>query len=101
MITIGMDYSVREGKEEVFESAFSRILTAVGKMPGHEETRLYRRVEAPHEYLILSRWEDERAFDAFIRSEQFAKVTNWGTEHVLDGPPRHTTYREGQLGVRP
>ncbi len=94
MITIGMNYRVREGKEKVFESAFERVLQAMGDMPGHTESYLYRRVGQESEYLIVSRWEQESAFQEFLRSEQFAKVTNWGSEHVLEGPPRHTTYRE-------
>jgi heme-degrading monooxygenase HmoA len=43
----------------------------------------------------VSRWESEAAFNAFVASDAFKKVTNWGRENILAGPPRHTTYREG------
>jgi heme-degrading monooxygenase HmoA len=92
---MGMNYRVLVGKEEVFEAAFERVLEAMGETPGHAETRLYRCVGEPREYLIVSRWQDEAAFQGFIRSDRFAKVTSWGLKSILDGPPRHTTYREG------
>jgi heme-degrading monooxygenase HmoA len=94
MVTIGMNYRVLEGKEEIFEAAFERVLEATRGMLGHAETRLYRCVGEPREYLIVSRWEDQTAFESFMRSDRFAKVTNWGLKNILDGPPRHTTYRE-------
>jgi heme-degrading monooxygenase HmoA len=95
VVTIGMNYRVRAGKEQVFESAFESVLRAMAGTPGHSETRLYRRIGEPREYLIVSRWQDEEAFQAFTRSERFARVTSWGSQHVLDGPPEHTTYYEG------
>ena len=63
MVTIGMNYHVRAGKEEVFEKAFQRVRGAMNKMEGHDESRLYRSVgEDSSEYLILSRWSSEEGF---------------------------------------
>lgn len=90
-----MNYRVREGKEQVFEDAFQRVLDVMRDMEGHAESHLYREVgDGSRSYLIVSRWTSEDAFGGFVRSERFAKVTSWGSEHILDGPPRHTTYRE-------
>jgi heme-degrading monooxygenase HmoA len=95
VVTIGMNYQVREGKEQVFENAFASVLDAMRGVEGHAESHLYREVgDGSCSYLIVSRWTSEDAFRGFIRSERFAKVTSWGSEHILDGPPRHTTYRE-------
>jgi heme-degrading monooxygenase HmoA len=95
MVTIGMNYTVRSGKEAVFEAAFQRVLEAMGGIAGHAESHLYREVGVgARGYLIVSRWSDEDAFRAFIRSERFRKVADWGAENILEGPPRHTTYRE-------
>jgi heme-degrading monooxygenase HmoA len=95
VVTIGMNYRVREGKEQVFEDAFARVLDVMRDMEGHAESHLYREVgDGSRSYLIVSRWTSEDAFRGFVRSERFAKVTSWGSEHILDGPPRHTTYRE-------
>lgn len=95
MVTIGMNYRVRAGQEPVFEDAFERVLASMQAMPGHAESRLYRRVRSPEaDYLIVSRWSDEAAFRSFVTSERFRKVTAWGFKNVLAGPPRHTTYHE-------
>jgi heme-degrading monooxygenase HmoA len=96
MVTIGMNYRVRAGRERVFEDAFERVLDAMHDMPGHAESRLYRRVRATDpDYLVVSRWTDEAAFRDFVASDRFRKVTAWGFDNVLAGPPSHTTYRDG------
>jgi heme-degrading monooxygenase HmoA len=94
MVTIGMNYRILAGKERTFETAFERVVEAAEQSPGHKQTRLYRCVGEPSEYLIVSRWEDDEAFQGFVRSERFTKVTRWGLSGILDGPPQHTTYRE-------
>ena len=42
---------------------------------------------------LFSQWSNEESFRAFIASEQFAKVTDWGKEQVLAGRPEHVVYR--------
>jgi heme-degrading monooxygenase HmoA len=96
VVTIGMNYEVLAGKEEIFEAACKRVLEGMAAADGHDNSRIYRNIEAqPAEYLIVSRWSDETAFQAFISSDAFKKVTNWGRENILAGRPSHTTYREG------
>jgi len=92
MVTIGMNYSVLAGKEEVFERAFNQVLEAMRTMPGHTHSNLYRDVAANNSYLIMSDWNDKEAFDSFIKSEAFAKVTNWGKEQILAGRPKHQVF---------
>lgn len=93
MVTIGMNYVVREGKERVFEDACRSVLDVLRQAEGHEESKIYRGIEADdREYLIVSRWSDEEAFRRFIASDRFKKVTSWGKQNILAGPPRHTTY---------
>lgn len=92
MVTIGMNYTVLPGKEQVFERAFGQVLTVMKEMPGHTISHLYRDVAAGSSYLIVSEWSDKAQFDAFIKSEQFAKVTNWGKEQILAGRPKHQVY---------
>lgn len=90
-----MNYEVLSGKEEVFEAACKRVLEGMTAADGHDGSRIYRNIEAePAEYLIVSRWNDETAFQAFISSDAFKKVTTWGREHILARRPTHTTYRE-------
>ena len=93
MVTIGMNYEVLEGKEEVFEKAFARVLASLAGATGHESSRLYRDVQRQRSYAIHSTWSDEERFQAFIASEQFAKVTDWGKEQILAARPEHVVYR--------
>ena len=97
MVTIGMNYQVLPGKEEIFEGACRKVLAVMGAASGHDRSQIYRAIDAaaPAEYLIVSRWSDESAFQAFIQSDTFKKVTSWGRDNILAGRPSHTTYREG------
>ena len=92
MVTIGMNYEVLEGREEVFERAFAKILESLEATAGHLISHLYRDVNAERSYLIISDWSNREAFETFIASEQFARVTNWGQEQVLAGRPHHQIY---------
>ena len=96
MVTIGMNYFVRAGKEQIFEDACARVVEVMQSGEGHDRSEIYRKTgEGRPTYLIVSRWKSEEDFRAFVGSEAFRKVTSWGAENILDGPPRHTTYREG------
>ncbi len=95
MVTIGMNYFVVPGKESPFEGACAKVIDVMGTIEGHDESHIYKRVDGQESvYLVVSRWESEDAFNEFVRSDQFKKVTSWGKENILTGPPRHTTYRE-------
>jgi heme-degrading monooxygenase HmoA len=96
MVTIGMNYQVLEGKEEVFEAACAKVLDVMRQAEGHDESQIFRRIDGGEgaQYLIVSRWSDEDAFKTFIASETFKKVTSWGLSNVLAGRPSHTTYQE-------
>jgi heme-degrading monooxygenase HmoA len=94
MVTIGMNYQVLPGKEEVFEGACRKVLEVMNAAAGHDRSQIFRAIDAPSQYLIVSRWTDENAFSAFIQSDTFRKVTSWGRENILADRPRHTTYRE-------
>ena len=94
VVTIGMNYFVIPGKEQIFEDACAKVVETMGGIEGHEKSSLYREVgEGAPTYLIVSSWQDEDAFKAFIASEAFKKVTNWGALNILSGRPQHTTYQ--------
>ena len=93
MVTIGMNYEVIEGKGEIFTNAVAGVIEAMQGMEGHTHTRLFCDVHAPNSYLIVSDWSSEDAFNEFVGSESFRKVTNWGKEQILAGRPSHTVYQ--------
>ena len=92
MITVGVNYEIREGKETAFEKKFALVLGVMGQTPGHLKTNLYRDVFGERSYLIVSEWETRATFDAFVGSEAFANVTNWGKENILASRPKHEVY---------
>lgn len=92
MVTIGMNYTVLPGKEDTFETAFRKVITAMKGMAGHTGTKMYRDIDNAQSYVILSDWSDRAAFDAFIASDTFRAVANWGKENILAGRPSHTYY---------
>jgi heme-degrading monooxygenase HmoA len=92
LVTVGMNYNVLPGKGETFERAFAAVLEAMSEMEGHRQTRLYKEVADPNSYLIISDWESREQFDAFISSDRFRKVADWGKEQILAGRPRHEVY---------
>jgi heme-degrading monooxygenase HmoA len=94
VVTIGMNYFVIPGKEQVFENACAKVVRTMDGIDGHEASSLYREVgEGDPVYLIVSRWQDEAAFKGFIASDAFKKVTSWGALNILSGRPKHTTYQ--------
>jgi heme-degrading monooxygenase HmoA len=92
MITIGMNYHVIPGKEAQFESAFEGVAAALASAEGHEDSKLYRESKEPNKYLIISKWKDPSAFQAFVASTAFKNVTNWGSAEILMGRPTHQIY---------
>ncbi len=95
MVTIGMNYYVLPGKGQIFEDACKKVVETMNGIEGHDESHLYREVgDDEPVYLIVSRWDSEGAFEAFVASDAFKKVTNWGKQNILSDRPRHTTYRE-------
>ncbi len=94
MVTIGMNYTVIPGKEQIFEDACAKVIETMGGIDGHDTSSLYRKVsEGDPIYLISSVWTEEQAFKDFIASDAFKKVTNWGALNILSGRPSHTTYQ--------
>lgn len=92
MVTVGMNYKVLPGKGEIFTKACRGIIRAMEGMSGHSVTRLYQAVDDPDSFLIVSDWSDRAAFEAFVKSAEFAKVTDWGKEQILAGRPSHEVY---------
>ena len=92
MTTIGMHYDVIAGKESEFEQGFLSTLEIMKTLPGHLDSHLYEDVASRGSYVILSNWENEESFDAFMRSDAFKKAVAWGKAEILRGRPRHKIY---------
>lgn len=91
MVTIGMNYRVVPGKEDAFIQMFDKVVNVMHGQPEHRTSRLYRDVHEQQSFLILSEWTQRRAFDEFVSSALFRKVTEWG-RGILADRPRHEIY---------
>lgn len=94
MVTIGMNYKVLPGKEETFQKAFNKVVEVMQEMDGHTNTNMYRDINDPQIFLIVSDWSSEESYRKFINSDKFAGVVDWGKEHILAGRPSHTLYHQ-------
>jgi heme-degrading monooxygenase HmoA len=92
MITVGMNYEVLADKNEPFEKKFALVVEAMGSMPDHVRTHLYQDVANRSSYLVVSEWRNRAGFDAFVGSDAFRKVANWGASGILATRPRHEVY---------
>ena len=93
MTTIGMHYEVIPGKEQEFEQGFINVLEHLKKVAGHVESHIYEDVQSVGSYVILSEWQSEEEFGAFLRSAEFKAVTSWGKAEILRSRPKHKVYK--------
>ena len=93
MVTIGMNYSVVEGKNAEFEQQFEAVLRALEGAAGHTLSKVYRDVHDGDSYLIVSEWSDEDAFRAFVKSDLFKQVTSFARREILREKPTHKVYK--------
>ena len=101
MVTVGLYYDILPGMGPAFESKFVAVVEALRGGAGHKSSFLYRRVDDPDSYAILSEWDDAEAFHAFLRSPGFREVTAWGRAEVLRSAPRHKIYPRSEEIGRP
>ena len=72
---------VPEGAGPELERRFAARAGAVEKSPGFEGFQLLRPVEGETRYFVMTWWESEDAFQAWVNSQDFAKG------HANAGPP--------------
>lgn len=96
MVTFGLNYDVKPGREEEFEQVTREAINLMETVSGHKETRLYRDVDRPNSYLIYSDWETREDFTAFLKSDAFKQAQTMGSD-MLAAPPRHNVYVKGAM----
>jgi heme oxygenase (mycobilin-producing) len=64
---------VPEGRGEVLEQRFAARAGEVEKVDGFESFELLRPTEGTDRYLVVTRWRDEAAFQAWLTSDAFTK----------------------------
>lgn len=61
----------REEYRDRFEQLFSTRAHAIDTMPGFQQMEVLRPNKADGSYLVISHWETEEAFKAWVGSPQF------------------------------
>jgi chlorite dismutase len=89
-----MHYDVIDGKGPEFEDGFGKVLEVLKTLPGHVETHMYEDVFNAGSYVIMSQWEKLENFQAFMKSDAFAKAVSWGKAEILRARPRHKVYAD-------
>lgn len=92
MVTVGLYYEVRPGQEKVFEATVDAVMELLAQNKGHVKSFLYRDVKNPRSYAIISEWNSQSDFTAFVKSDAFHQVTAFGQAKVLEQRPRHKVY---------
>jgi heme-degrading monooxygenase HmoA len=62
---------VPEGRGEALEERFRTRAGEVERMPGFEGFSLLRPTDGSNQYFVVTRWESEEAFDAWVGSDAF------------------------------
>jgi heme-degrading monooxygenase HmoA len=92
MIAITNSLPVKEGAADKVVERFAGSRGNVQNFPGFVSMEVLRS-EDGREVLVITWWEDRASFDAWVRSEEFAKAhSRGGAGELLTGHPKMTFY---------
>ena len=92
MIAIMNSLPVREGAADEVVERFAGSRGHVQDFPGFVSMEVLKSA-AEDEVLVVTRWRDREAFDAWVASEEFARAhSRGGTEGLLTGHPKMASY---------
>ena len=92
MIAIFNSLPVKEGAADRIVEMFRGSRGDVQGFPGFISMEVLR-AEKDDEVLVVTRWRDREAFDAWVRSDAFAKAHGrGGSEGLLRAHPRMSSY---------
>lgn len=92
MIAIMNSLPVREGAADEVVERFAGSGGHVQDFPGFVSMEVLKSA-AEDEVLVVTRWRDREAFDAWVASEEFARAhARGGTEGLLAGHPKMSSY---------
>ena len=93
MIAIFNSLPVKEGAAEEIVDRFAESRGHVQGFPGFVSMEVLKS-DAEDEVLVVTRWRDRESFEAWVRSEEFAKAHGRsGAGGLLTGHPKMTSYR--------
>ena len=87
---------VPEGRGAVLEQRFAARAGEVETVDGFESFDLLRPTEGTDRYLVVTKWRDDEAFQAWMNSEAFGRGHGQGQQ-----PEGHGEEGRGHPGVQP
>jgi len=92
VIAIMNSLPVAEGAADAVVERFAGSRGHVQDFPGFVSMEVLKSAEED-EVLVVTRWRDREAFDAWVGSAEFSKAHNrGGTEGLLRGHPKMSSY---------
>ncbi len=92
MIAIMNSLPVNEGAADAVVERFAASRGDVQGFPGFVSMEVLKS-EGEDEVLVVTRWRDREAFDAWVGSEEFARAhSRGGTQGLLRGHPKMSSY---------
>ncbi len=92
MIAIMNSLPVNEGAADAVVERFAASRGDVQGFPGFVSMEVLKS-EREDEVLVVTRWRDREAFDAWVGSEEFARAhSRGGTQGLLRGHPKMSSY---------
>jgi heme-degrading monooxygenase HmoA len=93
VIAIFNSLPVKEGAADEIVDRFAESSGHVQGFPGFVSMEVLKS-DAEDEVLVVTRWRDRESFEAWVRSEEFAKAHGRsGAGGLLTGHPKMTSYR--------
>jgi heme-degrading monooxygenase HmoA len=92
VIAIMNSLPVNEGAADAVVERFAASRGDVQGFPGFVSMEVLKS-EGEDEVLVVTRWRDREAFDAWVGSEEFARAhSRGGTQGLLRGHPKMSSY---------
>lgn len=91
MIAVMNSLPVKEGAAERIIERFQQSRGHAQNFPGFVSMEVLSSEDAS-EVLVITRWRDRDAFDAWVNSEEFGKAHGRGGEGLLTGHPKMSLY---------
>ncbi len=92
MIAVVNSLPVRDGAADRIVERFAASRGHVQGFPGFVSMEVLKS-EAEDEVLVVTRWQDMEAFEAWVRSEEFSRAHGrGGAGELLRGHPKMTRY---------
>lgn len=92
MIAITNSLPVKEGAADEIVERFAGSGGHVQDFPGFVSMEVMKS-EDESEVLVITRWKDRKAFDAWVHSDEFRKAHGrGGAGELLSGHPKMTSY---------